>query len=947
MQDTEEEDGRSDEPGQDESLISTDELVKLANELTRRAELLAPAYARQDRRRRANGTTFAGQPETGGGSELYERTRRALKLAFDQGEACTPQSPFRLADKARPRLTALASEEQTFTHLTDFLASLSPDDDGAGTLASSRRTTTRSRSRAQQLEQQSLASLSAQQAAERKSALLPRTPLDELTLLRDDRQAGDEDRWAVWHQLELRHANVCKALELVFKEEAADQDDDDDADDMDDDGMDDLLDDQQGVSGEQDEDDKDGDLDAMLADDDALAAAADAEQGDYFFSDDDDDDESESGSDAILDDDDDDEGGQDTDEALKAEEEFRDQEPYYQALTAAADDSSPPPMADDDDDDDEVEEVVSGKGGKKSRVAAPAKRYVTRLASRPSLGTQADVNSARTSHRGKRSEVDDDFFSLDDFHREAEEGEIKFARALRNESPSDEEGQDDDDDVDLFGDVQAGGEGDSEEEADLDDANDVGGIMFADFFDAPPRGAAGRHGPPRPSLSERPPAQKKDKRARQNDDAGGSSAKDEPAVDKKRRRVSFNDAVKVKNIPARPGAEFDRLIDEIGLDQARDALVDAHGQDALENFEDRLQGDSDEEDEEMELGEEEEADDDDEDEDSLEDGVEAIERAKTDLLDDDDEDDDSMDGDEDELNMTKHERRQRILAEQIAALEAENVGERGWATRGEVKSKQRPVNSLLEEDLEFERAGKVVPVQTEETTRTIEDIIKRRILDHNFDDVERRREIEPNAFLPSRFMDLLDQQSDKSLAQVYEDEFTQAREREQGRQVTHQVDQELEDRHAEIESLFNDLSGKLDALSNAHYTPKAPKGTISTVSNLPAISVESALPTSTSAATMLAPEEVYTPDPTKEDRSDFTPAQKRAARQKRRKARASIAKAAEKFTKPGAAGEKERALKQLAGTKGVTVIGKGGSKDGKAAKPNREPDTRPGAAFKL
>lgn len=74
------------------------------------------------------------------------------------------------------------------------------------------------------------------------------------------------------------------------------------------------------------------------------------------------------------------------------------------------------------------------------------------------------------------------------------------------------------------------------------------------------------------------------------------------------------------------------------------------------------------------------------------------------------------------------------LSSQIAALEAENVGVKDWATKGEAKARDRPVNSLLEEDLEYERSGKVVPVITEETTKTIEDLIKKRILDvSNFD----------------------------------------------------------------------------------------------------------------------------------------------------------------------------------------------------------------------
>lgn len=79
--------------------------------------------------------------------------------------------------------------------------------------------------------------------------------------------------------------------------------------------------------------------------------------------------------------------------------------------------------------------------------------------------------------------------------------------------------------------------------------------------------------------------------------------------------------------------------------------------------------------------------------------------------------------------LSRHERRLLALSSQIASLEAENVGAKNWATKGEAKSKDRPINSLLEEDLEYERSGKVVPIITEETTKTIEELIKKRILD--------------------------------------------------------------------------------------------------------------------------------------------------------------------------------------------------------------------------
>lgn len=69
-------------------------------------------------------------------------------------------------------------------------------------------------------------------------------------------------------------------------------------------------------------------------------------------------------------------------------------------------------------------------------------------------------------------------------------------------------------------------------------------------------------------------------------------------------------------------------------------------------------------------------------------------------------------------------------------------------------------------------------------------------------------------------MELQDSKSNKSLAEIYEEDFQTAKDKEEGRTVTHELDKELEDKHAEIEELFDELSGKLDALSNARFTPK-------------------------------------------------------------------------------------------------------------------------------
>ena len=44
-----------------------------------------------------------------------------------------------------------------------------------------------------------------------------------------------------------------------------------------------------------------------------------------------------------------------------------------------------------------------------------------------------------------------------------------------------------------------------------------------------------------------------------------------------------------------------------------------------------------------------------------------------------------------------------------------------------MSQKQRPLNSLLEEDVDFERGAKIAPQITEEVTKDIEEILKKRI----------------------------------------------------------------------------------------------------------------------------------------------------------------------------------------------------------------------------
>ena len=168
------------------------------------------------------------------------------------------------------------------------------------------------------------------------------------------------------------------------------------------------------------------------------------------------------------------------------------------------------------------------------------------------------------------------------------------------------------------------------------------------------------------------------------------------------------------------------------------------------------------------------------------------------------------------LDLTAHEQRMAALRQQIAELESENVTKKSWTLMGEAGSRARPQNSLLEEDLEFDRVMKAVPIITEEIVQSLEETIKARILENRFDNVIRLRPLEDKPFLPSRLLELQDTKSTQSLAQIYENDYIDSA----GAQAADDRDGKLKKEHDAIEALWEKISGKLDALCNAHFTPK-------------------------------------------------------------------------------------------------------------------------------
>ncbi|KAJ1302535.1 hypothetical protein OPQ81_002852 [Rhizoctonia solani] len=388
-----------------------------------------------------------------------------------------------------------------------------------------------------------------------------------------------------------------------------------------------------------------------------------------------------------------------------------------------------------------------------------------------------------------------------------------------------------------------------------------------------------------------------------------------PPGPKRSVKVRFNEEVKVRNIKSKRTRAS--LLAE---------LMEAEGEEGGEEEEEE-EGEEGEGPWASEMLEDEEMGSDDDDEMGSDGGSDA-EPGKADLFADDAEED------EDEAGLSTHQKRLAALSEEIQALEAENA------------------------DLEFEHVGKVVPIVTEESVKNLEERIKARIIEGRYDDVVRKRDVEAKPFLPSRMFELKDTQSEKSLAQIYEDEYTAAA---SGSKVVDDRDGKLAESHKEITELWDGICYKLDALSNAHFTPKQPQAKIETVTNMASASLESALPTSLSTSTLLAPEEVYTPSSLEiRARSELTPSEKKAARgrekKKRRKDRDVLSSAVDNSSTGGRQPKnvkeaKEHALNGLVKSgKGVTIVGKPGKSAGKndaASKAQGVEQERDGKRFKL
>ncbi|XP_021895100.1 U3 small nucleolar ribonucleoprotein protein MPP10 isoform X2 [Carica papaya] len=248
---------------------------------------------------------------------------------------------------------------------------------------------------------------------------------------------------------------------------------------------------------------------------------------------------------------------------------------------------------------------------------------------------------------------------------------------------------------------------------------------------------------------------------------------------------------------------------------------------------------------------------------------------------------DEKDDEKGKNGLSTHEKELENLKSKIEQMEKANLEPKDWTMQGEVTAAQRPKNSALEVDLDFEHNVRPAPVITEEVTASLEDMIKNRILEAKFDDVQRAPSLPSKA--PRELKELDENKSKKGLGEVYEEEYVQKA------NPDFAPSSFSDEQKKEASMLFKRLCLKLDALSRFHFTPKPIIEDMSIQANVPALAVEEIAPLAVSDAAMLAPEEVFAGKGDVKEEVELTKAERKRRRaNKKRKFKAGTAKRMEK-----------------------------------------------------
>jgi len=167
--------------------------------------------------------------------------------------------------------------------------------------------------------------------------------------------------------------------------------------------------------------------------------------------------------------------------------------------------------------------------------------------------------------------------------------------------------------------------------------------------------------------------------------------------------------------------------------------------------------------------------------------------------------------------------------ENFDAIEKNMMEKKNWAMKGEVKAKERPKESLLENYLDFQVSVKAPPIPSNEMSNAIEKMIKLRIKDDLYDDPIRQKTINLNK-REKQEIELDFDKSKKGLGDIYEDEYNE---------VTGNANEaESKELYKEIDDLTNKLYTIFDKLTNNNFVSGNRNIEMKVITNIPSIQLE-------------------------------------------------------------------------------------------------------------
>ncbi|CAK8563028.1 unnamed protein product [Lathyrus sativus] len=251
---------------------------------------------------------------------------------------------------------------------------------------------------------------------------------------------------------------------------------------------------------------------------------------------------------------------------------------------------------------------------------------------------------------------------------------------------------------------------------------------------------------------------------------------------------------------------------------------------------------------------------------------------------------DDMESDKQIRTASTHEKQLEKIQSNIKLMEKANIEPKTWTMMGEVTAAKRPLNSALEVDIDFQHNVRPPPVMTEEINSSIEEMIKKRIIEGRFDDVQRASKLPSKA--PREVKELDDNKSKQGLAEIYEQEYVQKID------PTSAPLSARDKLKNEASILFKKICLKLDALSHFNFAPKPVIEDMCFQTNVPALAMEEIAPVAVSDAAMLAPEEVFDGKGDLKEEAELTQAERKRRRaNKKRKFKAEAVKRSEKKAK--------------------------------------------------